>query len=705
MTCKRLSLGVLLLFVAQSLLAQITDKQYLNRVTLQTDSASFTSDRDTALLMGRSALRFTYYRENEVCDVKLFVGSAVKNVLLQESSDYALIDSVVNFNNQYYSFRVQFQHLSQSSFLRFRLQLQLDTLALLRDITLMPCCNTRAQLKTNGEELAVGEEKVFQLYSNLPENIRLIPEWQSGQDIDYRVTAQNGVLQLHVLANATGNKTLTLPLKTNKPEWKGGLASYSLPILTQLFTVKSMSLGYVQIDHSEIMLDEQTKTSGIEVQIDNSRFLEQNSVYLIEEHEAAASLPVAELITKQRLSNNRMLCTLRVFNYHRKTDGYLYIKEGTTARCITNFNVIPRVTIERIRVMRNGQDWVDDGVVYPGETITVRVEGQSLDKSHLHFDELMDIKGDSLARSETSVEYRLKVPVGISQKSINIRNFGHATGKYLTVKEWSKSRPFDYILLQFGNRNKHLTEINGPELYDKTIRDVVIAFVNDKIDSENKLYGKQALRIDVKVLGKKGEVIDFTSIDNLMVCPGEKSPRFQYYDKASCSGTEISLNSRINNATYNLKDWSRIQLTFRTPSAQYGSEAQTKTIEIVLQKHYKFDVDVSFPAGLLVKRANTSGFGNFGGVSMAVMGQFSFYERDKINRLRPYKVGAGFLALNAFNFSNDASSRDVGAVVIGSLSPMNTERKLSFSLYLGGGYLLSAKTMFWLIGPGVNVQF
>jgi len=165
------------------------------------------------------------------------------------------------------------------------------------------------------------------------------------------------------------------------------------------------------------------------------------------------------------------------------------------------------------------------------------------------------------------------------------------------------------------------------------------------------------------------------------------------------------LNSKITNTTYSLKDWSKIRLTFKNTADKYPQGAQEKTVEIVLQKHSDFDIDVSFPTGLLIKKMNSSSLGNFGGVSMAVIGQYSFYKKDKINSLEPFKIGAGFLALNAFDFSSSTSSRDLGAVVLGTLNPVNTDRKLSFSIYFGGGYLISAKTLFWLIGPGITVQF
>ena len=81
---------------------------------------------------------------------------------------------------------------------------------------------------------------------------------------------------------------------------------------------------------------------------------------------------------------------------------------------------------------------------------------------------------------------------------------------------------------------KTLSEIHGPELYDKTIKDVVVSFQTNKLDSINKLYGKQYLTLEIKVLGKKDEIIDDETIDDIAVGPDEKSPRYQFYDKTDC---------------------------------------------------------------------------------------------------------------------------------------------------------------------------
>jgi hypothetical protein len=687
--------------------AQVLNFNYIDKVTIQTDTTVFSTSKEFIRFQNKDYLFFTYSKENEICDVKVFPSTKykIKDLSLVESADFKLVDSVVNYNNRYYTFKVQFQHLSTTDFLRFRFNIDIDSSTIIQDISLLPVTETTVKLNTKGEDLTVGEEKIFELISNHPENIRLIPDWQSTKDADYRITGNNGQLEIHLLANSVGNKSIPINIQTYKPFFTNRGLSCDLPELNSTFTIKKAGLTFLQTDKSDFILDDKLKTEGVEIQLENNRNLQLNNTYLVEGKEMAGSPLIAEIFTKEKLSNNKVLCVLRAFNYHKKSDGYLYLKNDDGAKFISNFNIIPKVSIEHIKIMRNGKDWKEDATVYPGETINLRIEGQSLDKSRFRFNELLNISSDSVIRSENAVEFKLKVPLDISKKTIEIYNYSENTGKTLTLKEYQKPHPFDYIKINYGNGSKTLSEIHGPELYDKIIKDVVISFQPNKIDSINKLFGKQYLTLEIKVLGKKDEIIDDQTIEDIAVCPDEKSPRFQYYDKTDCKNPEISINSKISNTSYNLKDWSKIKLTFKNPSDKYPQGAQEKTVEIVLQKHNDFDIDVSFPAGLLIKKMNTPGLGDFGGVSMAVIGQYSFYKKDKINSLEPFKIGAGFIALNAFDFSNDNSSRDLGAVILGTLNPVNTDRKLSFSIYFGGGYLFSAKTIFWLIGPGITVQF
>ena len=135
----------------------------------------------------------------------------------------------------------------------------------------------------------------------------------------------------------------------------------------------------------------------------------------------------------------------------------------------------------------------------------------------------------------------------------------------------------------------------------------------------------------------------------------------------------------------------------------------TREFDFILSKTHSFDVEVSFPAGLITvsKPDSATGdqqLGQLTGISIAMIGQFTFYHPEKINVQRPYKIGAGFLALNLFNFSDNAADRDIGLVVLGSLYPTTKDAKLTFPLYVGGGYQLKNQKWFLLIGPGIRIR-
>ena len=123
----------------------------------------------------------------------------------------------------------------------------------------------------------------------------------------------------------------------------------------------------------------------------------------------------------------------------------------------------------------------------------------------------------------------------------------------------------------------------------------------------------------------------------------------------------------------------------------------------------RFDIDVSFPAGLLINtfKSDAKEYQTFGGVSMAMIAQFTFYDQERPGMFKPYRIGAGFLALNAFNLStatDEQARRDMSIVILGSVVPTRRDVKLTFPLYLGGGYKLREGKWFVLLGPGIRVS-
>ncbi len=679
-------------------------------VEIHTDSTVYNSSRHYVMTEGENQLIFEYDNEDETAEIILYPEHQNNVIELHpvSSADYEVLDSFVYMDNAWQG-KVRFRNLTRTQFLKMHFRYVTSAGQGYETIRLLPCTYTTASIKPYNDDLFIGEEKVFELITNNNANLRFTGDWHTSQGMDYRLERTDNQILLHVVPNEPGLQKLTVYLQTEKPyiDAKRGIPVNNLKPLEYFFNVKTIRLKYLNIDRKDITIDDKSRSQGVEIQIDNNKFLELNKTYRVENQETPGGILIAEIYTRSLLSDNKVLCYLRTYNYHRSSEGYLYIKDGDHARFISNFNITPAPVVTRISIMRDGSDWNNDLSVYPGETVNIRIEGAALNKAKFHFEDLIDLTRDTLIQNEQEITLRVKIPLEISKKRISLYNYSTRTNYMLMVKEFELPRPFDYVFLNYGEADKMLSGIHGPVLFDRTIRDIVITFDQNKIDSEGKLYGRQFLTVDLRVTGPNNELIDIKTLPNITICPADNSPRFSYYEKRNCNPGEISLNKFLRRNTSDLDDWSRINLSFKTTAGKYEGEVQEKEVEIILKKKTKFDIDVSFPAGLITvsedpENPGKTSFSNLYGISMAMVAQFAFYHPEKIAKLRPYRFGAGFLALDAFNFQSER--QDLALVALASLYPTTRDKKLAFPLYIGGGYQFKSEKWMLLIGPGISVK-
>lgn len=759
---KTLVLILLVNLTAALSFSQGYDRKLVRDLTLKIDTSRYHLSRNTILQNGESKMYFYFQNEDDVCELNLFPAKEnIKSISLLGSADYVPLDSVVFVNDEYYRIRVKFVNLFKSQFLNFTFSAVVEGAEkpVLEEIKLLPYTHTTLALEPVNDDLFIGEEKTFELITNYPKNIRLTKEWTTGLDINYRVLEENGKLKVHVVPNATDYKELRIKLQTVVPHITADKKiSYDLPELKQTFRIKANRLAFLTLDKQEITFDEKTRPDGIEIQMDNNRQLLIGKTYRIENQEQPGGALIAELFTKNSLANDKVLCIVRPFNFHRKAEGYLYIKDGDAPRFITNCDITPKTNITSVMVMHEGEDWSPNLSVYPGETVNVKIEGEGLHKARFHWEDVLDVTSDTFTRSENSCFFRLQVPMNITKKKISLYNGANNTGTALNVREYQLARKLDYINLNFGTGSRTLSTMAPTIIQRSTIKDITLNFDNNKIDSEGKLFGKQYFDVEVKLLGKRGELIEMKTIKNILVIPGDNSPRAVYYKDKSAASSPISLNSLLGYKTYNLEDFSRVQLNFRNQEEKYGSNGYEKQVEIVLQRPFTFDIDVSFPAGLLIQNlgktktekkdqenyntelknynmeyaayatelqqwtANPVGTrptfsltepvqpskakltDNLGGVSLAIIAQFSFPDAEKVGKLKPYRLGAGFLAINTFNFSDNAT-RDLAAVVLASLYPVKPGKIFNLPIHLGLGYKFQDAIPFLMISPGIGIRF
>jgi hypothetical protein len=687
-------------------------RNYFRDAEIRIDTNVYNLTRNNLKFKAEEYLSFEFNDESSVCEVILYPYNAetIDSLVLLESGDWDLIDSLINFNNEYYRFKVEFPDLSASGFpgFTFRLKKTGEEKSIITTLKLLPYNATYVKLYPLSDELFIGEEKVFELVTNNIDNIRFYNDWQENNGISYRISKTFNQLQLHLLPNSSGVKSFRVELQTKLPNAiNNGVPVFDLPPVEYTFNVKQSRLQYLGIDKREVTLDDSSRRQGIEVQIENSRLLKIGKTYRIEDQEDPGSALIAEIFTRSLLTNNKVLCWLRIYNYHRDSEGYLYIKDADQAMFITNFNITPQTRIDRITILRDG-NWIENHDVFPGEIIDLRIEGQGLHKAHFTFEELVDITPDTTIRSENFALYKFRVPMDVTKNRLNLYNWANNTGRSLNVREYQEPRSFDYISVNYDGLKHKMSDLPFQILVDKTIPDVIFSFDKSMIDSGEKLYGKQYLTFEITITGGKNELLEMKTID-FVVCPDINSPRYAQYDERDCGSEYINLNRYIRRKTHALDLWSTISIKVSHRMDKYSGQGFVREFDLVLRKDFSFDIQVSFPAGLITVSKPNPGeedqrFGQLSGISIAMIAQFTFYHPEKINTQRPYKIGAGFLALNAFNFTDSEVDRDVGLVVIGSLYPTTKDVKLTFPLYIGGGYLLKGRKFFFLLGPGISIR-
>lgn len=683
----------------------------ISEVSLRVEHFDYFYHRDGLSYNDEQHLFFRITSPDPIAEIRVYPDleqTKIEGLALLPSADFTILDSLVFVNNDHYRTRVRFSNLYDTSFPSLIFSyIGHKQQWINHEIPLFPYFVTNLFPDEEVIELFQGEEKLIEVAGSHLFNLYLDGQWHSEGPFEYRLEVIGNNLRVRVKPNTTGRHTLTIPLQTISPfvNIDGSLSFYPDPLQLE-FNIKPSRLQFINTDKDLIYYDADRRRRE-EVRLDHHPAFQLNRVYRIENRQEEGARLIAELHTKSYTSDNKVLADLITYDLHRTSSGYLYIKEGNRTLFMTNFNIVSRPEISNIEILRPGEDWTKSRIVYPGERVEVKVEGEGLLDVDIRFDGCRQ-QADSVRMSDRALFFELEVPVDIQRRQVMLFMSREATQHELLVREYQLPAKFDFIKINYGTGEIPLTDasFNKPVFVDETIKDINILFDSDAIDKDDKFFGKQYIEIEVRLLDENNRLIDLQSINNIVVCPGESSPRHAFYRGNDCNASIINLNQHLLRNTYLLDAFSQIIITVRHKDSKYNTATQSKRINIILERKHSFDVMISFPAGLLVKQFRQSGIGNLSGISTSVLAELSFYDRNRPGRKKPYKFGAGFIALNAFNFSENPNiQRDIGLVLIATIEPVRSSAKFSVPIYFGTGYLLIEQDMFAIFGPGVRLHF
>ncbi|GHT16859.1 hypothetical protein AGMMS4956_19990 [Bacteroidia bacterium] len=722
---KKIFLSLAVFVVSLAVYAAPTVNKYFREITMAVDTSLYCLSRNTIERQQRQQLYFEYTNRYTAAELRLYPHETtqLQSVAWVASGSYRIIDSLMFIEDEgCWRGKIRFADLQETNPLSVLLNVALagDTAAVQRlwTLPLLPYNQTWVRVFAFNDVLFVGEEKSVELETNNADNIRPSNEWQTSNGVDYRVSLREGRLMLVLRPRELGTKKITAQLETIAPFVPGGdsVLRNTLEVALPQFTVKASRLAFLDIDKKEITYDDESRQKGVNVVIENHIRLQKGRTYRIEAQEAAGGSLIGELFTQEELANDKMLCKLTVFNLHRIAEGYLYIKDGDNPRFITNVDITPQMRIIAVRVLHEGGNWQSSTNVHPGETVDVSIEGEALHKSHFTWQDARDITTDSINRTENRQIFRLRIPMSINKKQVVLCNNGQPTGTALSVVEYQQPHPFDFITLNYGNKASiPVNKVSNTILARNALTEFSFSFDKSIIDGKTKLYGKQYIDIDITVVGRKGEIIEMKSLKNQVVCPDETSPRGTYYQDKNCLNEDINLYRLLNTKLDKLDPFSVVKVDIKQLADKYSDPVFEKHVEVMYQKKVLFDIDLSLPAGMMIQNlgkgqdekaggTKPSFTDNLGGISIALIAQFSFSNNEKAGRLAPFRCGAGFLFLNTFNF-NENAKRDLAIVAVGSIYPLGSRRMWNVPIHFGTGYKIQDRVPFLMISPGISISW
>ncbi len=690
-------------------------EEFIEELSIRIDTFIYSSEKNTFDYQKEQYLFFKSQNNQDLCEITLLpkIDTLIESIQLLASNDFQVVDSLRHYSEKYFRAKIRFVDLDNAKYLGLTFKVKFRNGKVLnQEYKLFPYKETYIGFDNEPVDLFLEEEKIIEMPCLNVYNIKMDNDFAEYPDYEIKLSQAVNTLKISIKPRLLGTKTLTLKLKTLKPFINSqNELSFDLAPIKIKVNVKPNRVDYINPEKFTVYFNSDFKASE-DIQFDFNRNMGLRKTYRIEDQQENGGNLIAEIFTQSQLgNNNKVLCKIRTFALHRMNEGYLYIKDGDKTRFLTNFNIIEKPRIDDISIMHDGEDWTGNLSVFPGEKFEIRVKGTGIQQSSLQFEGLENVIRDTTRLSDEVAFYIVKIPLNLPKKKVNIFMNKRSTQYSLLIKEYQQPSDFDYVILNYDGKNNiplNSEAFNKPVFYEGNLKDINFLFDPSKIDDANKLYGKQYIDIEIKLFNSKNDLLEVQNINNLAICPNETSPRGSFYDCTDSKSQPISINDYLVHKTYTLDPFTQIYITVKHNEQKHAVNGYTRKIKLIMKRKYSLDVQVSFPAGLLTYKFGQSNNGrvidNFTGISIAFIAQLQFYDGENVNKFKPYSVGAGFIAIDAFNFNQGNKNRDLGIVALGTLTPIQSS-KLSFPLYLGGGYLVNQGQWFILFGPGLRFSF
>jgi len=635
--------------------------------------------------------------------------SSFRYIQLVESAQAKEVSPPAKLVNGTYSLRVRWQQVFQGALPAITLKyLDASPDTQIVSISLLPQVMMQVSLSPGPKVIYLGERQQFPLQTNLPANIRLQREWTTTPTLAYRIIDKEGVPTLEVTGLKAGNFQPNIPLGTYRPVVENMDAEpVSLSLLPFDLTIKKGRLPLIPMTPDIVELSREDRTTEIEVRFSRQLSLSLGNTYRLESRESAGGMFIGELYIKEITSSGQMIASVRAYTYHKRDAGPVYLKtlRGET-KLITQLDIVPTPRVQEVWLRRKKQDWTTDLTVKPGETVELKITGESLRRSSLTLAELGKLLPlDSTAYTSKELLTQVNIPTSIAVSALPVQLGGVDLPFILKVEEYQRPVALKTLAaLLINKRRWRLDKVRNPQKLPEELSSLVLEFNRDSIDMESALYGPQYLDIEVEMVDQEYKRIGQVRKKEICLCPTDESPRPKAYGALPCFDGNLSIPDMIDIPLDEYPAWANIRVRISHRPTIYGKATQVEELNLVVTRTLDFSLQVAFPIGILMNRFDGTGNEALRSINLGTFLEVGVFKQKGINKLVPVRFSVGLMATDAFNFRGEPR-RDLGVTGLFSIHPVDQRKRWDIPLYLGGGFLIDNQTGFFFMGPGVTLSF
>lgn len=155
-----------------------SQNSWIQDIIFRIDTNVISYKKDKIIYQNKEVVPLPYCINQEIVEISIIPNNPnfIKEIIPDTSNQFNIIDAPIKTENDIFDYSIQFINATKSNFIKHKISVinyKDDTIEMV--INLQPISKQQIQIFPSQDELYVGEEVMWELISNIPENILTSP--------------------------------------------------------------------------------------------------------------------------------------------------------------------------------------------------------------------------------------------------------------------------------------------------------------------------------------------------------------------------------------------------------------------------------------------------------------------------------------------------------------------------------------------------